>query len=179
MFTTILVSVAAFLIVFILVVGTRPSEFRLTRSISISAPPPVIFAQVNDLRQWQAWSPWEHLDPALQRSFEGPAAGTGASYAWVGNKKAGAGRMTIIESRPGELIRLKLEFLKPFQATSLAEFTFKPESQHTVVTWSMSGKNNFMAKAFHLFVDFDKMVGGDFDKGLAQIKVLAEAGARP
>jgi hypothetical protein len=176
--TTILIVVAAVVIVFVVVVGTRSSDFRVSRTATISAPAAAVFAQVNDLHQWEAWSPWEKMDPALKRTFAGPSAGTGASYSWVGNKKAGEGRMTITESRPGELVRIKLEFLKPFKATHTAEFNFKPEGNQTVVTWGMFGTNNFMAKAFHLVMDFDKMIGGDFERGLAQMKSVAEAAAR-
>jgi hypothetical protein len=114
------------------------------------------------------------MDPVCKNTFEGAAAGTGAIFIWAGNKKVGEGRMTITESRPSELIRIKLEFLKPFKATNTAEFTFKSQGNQTLVTWSMSGKNNFMGKAFGLFVNCDKMVGGDFEKGLAAMKSVAE-----
>jgi hypothetical protein len=174
MLNLILIAVAVITVAFVIVVVTRPADFRVTRSIAVSAPAAVVFAQVNDLRQWKAWSPWEKMDPALKRTFEGPSAGTGASYSWAGNKKVGEGRMTIMESRPNDLIRIKLEFLKPFKATHTAEFAFKAVGNQTAVTWSMFGKNNFVAKAFHLFVDFDKMIGVDFEKGLGQMKSVAE-----
>jgi hypothetical protein len=174
MLNLILIAVAVITVAFVIVVVTRPADFRVTRSIAVSAPAAVVFAQVNDLRQWKAWSPWEKMDPALKRTFEGPSAGTGASYSWAGNKKVGEGRMTIMESRPNGLIRIKLEFLKPFKATHTAEFAFKAVGNQTAVTWSMFGKNNFVAKAFHLVVDFDKMIGVDFEKGLGQMKSVAE-----
>ena len=174
MLNVILIGIAVITVAFVIVVVTRPADFRVTRSTAVSAPAAVVFAQVNDLRQWKAWSPWEKMDPALKRTFEGPSAGTGASYSWAGNKKVGEGRMTIMESRPNDLIRIKLEFLKPFKATHTAEFAFKAEGYQTAVTWSKFGKNNFAAKAFHLFVDFDKMIGVDFEKGLGQMKSVAE-----
>ncbi len=174
MLNLILIAIAVITVVFVIVVVTRPADFRVTRSTAVSAPAAVVFAQVNDLRQWKAWSPWEKLDPALKRTFEGPSAGTGASYSWAGNKMVGEARMTIMESRPNGLIRIKLEFLKPFKATHTAEFAFKAEGNQTAVTWSMFGKNNFAAKAFHLFVNFDKMLGVDFEKGLGQMKSVAE-----
>ena len=174
MLNLILIAIAVITVVFVIVVVTRPADFRVTRSTAVSAPAAVVFAQVNDLRQWKAWSPWEKMDPALKRTFEGPSAGTGASYSWAGNKKVGEGRMTIMASRPNDLIRIKLEFRKPFKATHTAEFAFKAEGNQTAVTWSMFGKNNFAAKAFHLFVDFDKMIGVDFEKGLGQMKSVAE-----
>jgi hypothetical protein len=131
---------------------------------------------VNDFHKWEAWNPWARLDPAMKHAYAGAPAGTGAVYTWAGNREVGAGRMTMTESRPSDLIRIKLEFLTPFAATSTAEFTFKPEGDRTVVTWSMVGRNNFVAKAIHLVMDMDKMVGGNFEKGLADMKSVVEAG---
>jgi hypothetical protein len=129
---------------------------------------------VNDFHNWTAWSPWAKLDPAMKQTYEGAPAGTGAVSTWAGNKDVGEGRMTIIESRPSELIRIKLEFFKPFAATNTAEFTFKPAGDQTAVTWSMAGEKNFMAKAFGLFMNMDKMIGDDFEKGLANLKSVTE-----
>lgn len=171
----VLIVLIALVAVFVIVVATRPADFRVTRTARIAAPPSAVFAQVNDFHNWMAWSPWARLDPAMTQSYEGAPAGPGAAYSWSGNSKVGAGRMTILDSHPSDLIRIKLEFLKPFAATNTAEFTFKPEGGQTVVTWSMTGKNNFMAKAFGLFMNMDKLVGGDFEKGLAQMKSVAEA----
>jgi len=173
----ILIAIGVIVVVFLIVVALQPAEFRVVRSASMSAPPPVVFAQVNDFHKWEAWSPWEKLDPALKRTYEGPSAGTGAIYRWAGNNQVGEGSMTIMESRPSDLIRIKLEFLKPFASTADTEFTFKPEGNQTAVTWSMAGKNNFMAKAMCLFMNMDKMVGGQFEQGLAQMKSLVEAAA--
>jgi len=173
----ILIAIGVIVVVFLIVVALQPAEFRVVRSASMSAPPPVVFAQVNDFHKWEAWSPWEKLDPALKRTYEGPSAGTGAIYRWAGNNQVGEGSMTIMESRPSDLIRIKLEFLKPFASTADTEFTFKPEGNQTAVTWSMAGKNNFMAKAMCLFMNMDKMVGGQFEQGLAQMKSLVEAPA--
>ena len=170
----IFIAIAAIIVIFIIIVAVQPEEFRVTRSAGIAAPPGTIFPHVNDLHQWEAWSPWAKMDPACKYTFEGPPAGTGAISAWAGNKKVGEGRMTITESRANELIRLRLEFLKPFKATNTTEFTFKVEGNRTLVTWSMSGKNNFFFKAFGLFVNCDKMIGGDFEKGLSQMKSAVE-----
>src|SRR5882672_7787264 len=148
----------------------QPSEFRIARTATIAAPAATVFAQVNDFHKWEAWSPWAKLDPAARNTFEGAAAGTGAVFAWAGNSKVGEGRMTITESRPNELVRIKLEFVKPFAATNTAEFTFKPEGERTAVTWSMFGHNNFVGKAVCLVMNMDKTVGGEFDKGLASMK---------
>jgi hypothetical protein len=175
MLKIILIALAVIIIVFVIIVAMQPSEFRVTRSATISGPRSAVFAQVNDFHKWEAWNPWGKIDPAMKQTYEGAPAGTGAVYTWAGNKEAGEGRMTITESRPNDLIRIKLEFFKPFRATNTAEFTFKPEGNQTVVTWSMTGENNFMAKAFHLFINMDKMVGGQFEKGLASMKSVAEA----
>ena len=178
MLTYIIIAIVAIVVVFVIIVATRPADFRVTRTDTISAPAEAVFAQVNDFHKWAAWSPWEKLDPELKRIFEGPSAGPGAIYRWAGNNKVGEGRMTILESHPRDVIRIKLEFLRPFKATNTAEFTFKPQGNQTAVTWSMHGKLNFMSKAFHMFVDFDKIVGGDFEKGLASLKSMAEAAGR-
>jgi hypothetical protein len=170
-----LAAVAAVIVVFLLVVALQPSDFKVERSATMRAPAPAAFAQVNDFQNWQAWSPWEKVDPALKRQYEGPKAGTGAVYAWQGNKDVGEGRMTIMESRPGELVRIKLEFFKPFAATNTAEFSFKPAgADTTAVTWSMAGQNSFLSKAICLFVDMDRMVGGMFEQGLNQMKTIVE-----
>jgi hypothetical protein len=175
----ILIALAAIAVVLVVVVATRPSEFRVARTARIAAPAPVVFAQVNDFHKWEAWSPWAKLDPAMKQAYEGAPAGTGAVYTWAGNKEVGEGRMTLTESRPSELIKIELEFFKPFATTSTAEFTFKPEGDHTLVTWSMTGQNNFIAKAVHLFMDMDTMVGGQFENGLARMKSVAEAAHKP
>jgi uncharacterized protein YndB with AHSA1/START domain len=173
-----LVAVAVILTVFVAIVAMQPSEFRIARTATIAAPPPAVFAQVNDYRNWAAWSPYEKLDPAMKKTYEGAPAGAGAVYTWAGNDQAGAGRATITESRPNELIRIKLEFLKPFAVTNTAEFTFKPAGRETAVTWSLAGSRNFMFKAVGLFMDMDKMVGGQFEEGLAQLKSVVEGSSR-
>ena len=175
MFKKIIIALVVILVVFVIIVATRPANFRVTRSTIISAPPAVVFAQVNDFHKWDAWSPWAKLDPAMKQTHEGAPAGVGAIYSWAGNKKVGEGRMTITESRTNELIGIKLEFLKPFAAVNTTEFTFTPVGNQTTVNWSMTGTNNFMAKAFCMFMNMDKMVGGDFEKGLADLKSVAEA----
>jgi hypothetical protein len=175
MIKKILLVLGLVIIAFLIFAATRPDDFSVTRSTTIAAPPATVFAQVNDFHKWVAWSPWEKMDPELKRIYEGPAAGTGAIYKWSGNSKVGEGKMTITESRPSDLVKLKLEFIKPFAATNDTEFTFKPEGDKTVVTWTMSGKNNFMFKAMQVFMSMDKMVGKDFEAGLAAMKAVAEA----
>src|SRR5216117_1442253 len=176
MLIKILVALAVIVLGFVGVVATRPAEYRVARTATISAPAPAVFAQVNDFHKWEAWSPWAKLDPAMKQTYEGAPAGTGAIYTWTGNTQVGEGRMTLTESRPSELIRINLEFLKPFAATSTAEFTFRPEGNQTIVTWSMAGNVNFMAKIVHLFMDMDRMIGDKFEQGLARLKSITEAG---
>src|SRR5215203_2878282 len=137
----------------LIVIARRPDEFRTVRSATFSASPEALFAYVNDLRKFQIWSPWARLDPSAKTTFEGPADGTGAVFKWAGSAKVGAGSMTIIESRPADLVRMRLEFLKPFRATNTAEFTFTQAGAGTQVTWSMTGRSNFVSKAVGLFVD--------------------------
>ena len=170
-----LIGVAVAVGLFLIVVALRPSKFRVVRSITIVAPAPAVFAQVNDLRKWPAWSPWAKRDPTMRQTYEGPSAGVGAIARWDGNKQVGAGSTTITESRPSERIRITLEMLRPFAATNDVEFAFKPEGEKTAVTWSMDGTNNFLVKAVGLFMNMDKMIGGDFEQGLAQMKSVAEA----
>ena len=174
MITKIFIGFGVIVVVFVVIVALQPPEFRVARSATIAAPPPAVFAQVNDFHKWDAWSPWAKLDPNMKKTHEGAPAGTGAIYSWSGNDQVGEGRMTLTESRPSELIRIKLKFMKPFAATNTTEFTFKPEGNQTAVTWSMFGTNNFIAKAFGLFMNMDKMVGGDFEKGLASMKSVVE-----
>jgi hypothetical protein len=171
----IIAAIAAVIVLFVLVVASRPAEFRVSRSALMSAPAAECFAQVNDFHNWDAWSPWNKFDPNAKHSLEGPPAGVGAVMKWSGNNKIGEGISTITESRPGELVRLKLQFIRPMKATNTAEFTFKPKGDQTEVTWSMSGRNGFVAKAFHLFMDCDKMVGGEFANGLASMKKIVES----
>jgi len=170
----ILLALLVVIVLAIVAIAMQPSEFRIARSTTIDAPPPAVFDQVNDFHNW-TWSPWAKLDPEMKITYEGEPAGKDAIYEWSGNQEVGEGKMTIIESRPNELVRIKLEFLKPFAATNEAQFTFDPqEGDKTEVTWSMTGKNNFMMKAFHLLMDMDKMLGSDFDKGLANMKAQVE-----
>ena len=175
MFKKILIVLAVIILVFVIIIARQPAEFRIARSTIITAPPAMVFAQVNDFHKWEGWNPWGKIDPAMKQTYEGAPAGVGAIYTWAGNKEVGEGRMTITESRPNDLIQVQLEFFKPFAATSIAEFTFKPEGRQTAVTWSMFGKNNFMAKSIHLFMDMDKMIGGQFEKGLASMKAIVES----
>ncbi len=171
---------AVLVIAFLVTAALSPKTFRVARSATLPAPPAAVFAQVNAFHAWQGWSPWEKLDPNLQRTYEGPAAGVGASYAWTGNTKVGAGRMTITESRPNELVCIRLEFLKPFAATNTAEFTLAPaEGGRTAVTWSMKGETNFICRGLSPFMNMDKMIGASFEQGLASLGQIAGQSPAP
>lgn len=160
---------------FVMLVG-RPDDFKVTRSTVIAVTPDKVFPHVNDFHKWDDWSPWAKLDPACKNTFSGAAAGKDAGFAWDGNKKVGAGRMTITESRPNNLIVIDLHFLRPFEASSITEFAFQPEGNGTKISWSMMTRNNLMSKVFGIFADCDNMVGKDFEKGLASLKSILEAG---
>jgi hypothetical protein len=160
------------------VVALQPAAFRVERATVIGAPPDVPFAMVNDFRRWASWSPWLKLDPTQKVWFDEPASGAGATYSWAGNENVGEGRMTITDSQPRERVVMRLEFVKPMQATNTAAFTFRPVGDETVVSWALSGENGFVGKAIGLVMDMDEMVGRNFEEGLASMKALAEAEAR-
>ena len=151
----------------------RPDTFTLRRQRTIAATPETIAAHVNDFHKWQAWSPWETIDPTMQRSFSGAAAGIGAGYAWTGTGKAGEGRMTITAVTPAAT-GIVLEFVRPFPAKNEVEFSYAPQADGTLVTWTMSGRTPFIGKIMHSLFDMDKMVGKDFETGLSNLKALSE-----
>lgn len=175
MFKKILLGLAVVLVALCGVIATRPSSFTVQRTATLKAPPDVAFALVNDFHHWGEWSPWDKLDPNQKRTFEGAIAGAGSSYGWSGNDQVGEGRMTIEESKANELVRIKLEFLKPWAATNSTTFAFTPAAEGVSVTWKMEGHNDFMGKAMSLFMDMDGMVGKDFENGLANMGKAAEA----
>jgi len=169
--------VVVLIVALVVFIRTRPDRFRVERSALIHAPADVVFAMLNDLHQWGRWSPYEKLDPNMTKRFEGPPSGPGAVYAWSGNSKAGEGRMTILESRPGERVSLRMEFFKPFAATNQATFTLVASAQGTHVTWSMEGENTLMGKAISAFLDMDALLGKDFAEGLANLDTAAQTEA--
>lgn len=176
MLKKVLLVLAALFLGLVAVIALQPSSYRVTRSATVAAAAEAVFPLVNDFHNWDAWSPWAKLDPAMKTTHGGPAAGTGATYAWTGNSQAGQGRMEILDSRAGEEVRIKLDFIKPFESTCDTRFAFKQAQAGTTVTWTMSGTNNFLGKAFCLFTGgMDKMIGPDFEKGLAKMKAVAEA----
>ena len=169
----IVIAVIVVIAAILVLAATRPDSFRVERSAQISAPPEKILSLVNDFHQWGAWSPYEKLDPTMKRTYAGAAAGKGAVYEWEGNSKAGQGRMQIIDAAPTRTA-IQLDFIKPFRAHNIAAFTAQPQGDATRVTWSMEGPAPFFHKLVGLFLNMDKMIGGDFETGLANLKTLAE-----
>jgi len=175
MLKKVLLALAIALMIVGLVIQFQPNSYSVERSISIAAPATAVFPLVNDFHQWGEWSPWEKLDPAMKRTYSGPPSGTGSVYQWSGNSQAGEGRMTIADSQSPSTVGINLEFIKPFPASSVTTFHLQPEGSGTRVNWNMTGASNFMTKAMGLFSSMDKMIGPDFEKGLAQLKARAEA----
>jgi hypothetical protein len=156
--------------------ATKPDSFRIERSIAINAAPEKVFAIVQDFHRSSEWSPWEKLDPGMKRELSGAESGVGAVYAWDGNKDVGAGRQEIIEAKPAELVRVKLDFFRPFEASNTVDYAFAADGAGTQMTWAMYGPNPLIARVMQIFFDFDKTVGKDFETGLASLKALAERG---
>jgi hypothetical protein len=170
----ITIPILVLIVAFVVFIAMRPAVFRVERSGRISAPGDVVFSIINDLHQWHRWSPWEKLDPDMQKTFEGPQTGPGSSHSWKGNKKVGAGRNTILDSKSPEFVSMKLEMYAPFACTNQVMFRLAPADAGTNVTWSMEGRNNFMAKAFSLLMSMDKMIGKDFEQGLANLNTAVQ-----
>lgn len=175
--SNILLVIAIILIAFLVYVSTRPNTFTIKRHIAIKAKPDAIYPLLTDFHAdgWGKWSPWEELDPEMKRTFSGPHDGEGAIYEWEGNKKVGAGRMEIQHADAPMAVDIRLDFLRPMKATNATEFRVIDEGNESMVTWTMKGSLSFVAKIFHLFMDMDKMVGADFERGLTKLKALAEA----
>jgi hypothetical protein len=174
MLKTLALIVIAVIAVALLYATTQPDTFRVERSIRITATPDKLAPLVNDFHQWEKWSPWEKIDPALTRTYSGAASGKGAVYAWAGNKDIGQGRMEVMEAASPAKVLIKLDFITPFEAHNLVEFTLVPEGNATVVTQAMYGPSPFISKVMSLAFSMDKMVGGKYEEGLASLKALAE-----
>ena len=177
MIIKILIGLAAVIAIVLVAAATRPAEFRVERSATLSASPEALFQHVNDHHKFSVWNPFLKLDPNVKNTYTGPASGVGAVCAWNGNKDVGAGSCTIIESKPGELVRCRMDWIRPMKGTATVDFTFKPASDKTVVTWAMYGKNGFMGKLVSLFINCDKMCGPQFEKGLASLGEVAARSA--
>jgi hypothetical protein len=171
---TIVIVVAVLIAAVLIYAATRPDMFVVQRTTRIKAAPDKIYPFINDFHLWGQWSPWENKDPAMKRTFSGAQNGTGAVYAWEGNKNVGSGRMEIVETSPSSRVTIKLDFIKPFEARNIAEFTFAPSADATQVKWAMRGPLPLFGKVMHLFINMDRMVGKDFDIGLANLKSISE-----
>lgn len=177
MLKRIFIGLGVVVAVILMIAAFKPNTFTITRVITISAPAATIFPLVNDLTAWTQWSPWMKIDPNMKVTFEGPTSGEGAIHGWSGNSDVGVGRMTITKSVPNQQILIQMDFLEPMPGVATAEFNLKPIDNETVVSWSMSGKNNFFSRIICIFMDMDKMIGDQFEKGLKEIKSIAEAKA--
>ena len=175
MIRIILIGLAAIIVLFVIFVASRPADYRVERSAIIAASPAVLFEQVNDHRKFTVWNPFMKLDPNVKNTFSGPESGVGAVCSWDGNSDIGAGSATIIESKPGELVRERMDWKRPMEGVATVDFTFKREGDKTVVTWALYGKNGFMGKLFSVFMDCDKMCGPQFEQGLADLGRIVTA----
>jgi uncharacterized protein YndB with AHSA1/START domain len=174
MLWTILAIVAVVIAGILIFAATKPDMFRVQRSATIAAPADKIFPHLLDFQRWPSWSPYEKKDPNMKRTFSGPATGPGATYAWDGDKNVGAGRIEVTEVSPNARLAFDLIMLKPFQARNKGEFTLEPQAGGTRVTWAMYGPAPFITKLMQVFCNMDRMVGGDFEKGLADLKTISE-----
>ncbi len=165
---------AVLVIAVLLLAATRPGILRVERSTGINAPADKIFSMINDFHQWGVWSPYEHRDPQMKRTYSGAASGVGSVYEWDGDSNVGQGRMEILQSSPPGKIVIKLDFIKPWEGHNTAEFTLATQGNTTQVTWLMHGPANFMSKVMGLFMNFDRMIGRDFEAGLEKMKSVAE-----
>lgn len=154
------------------------STYTVERSVTVQADAERVFEQIVDFRKWPAWSPWEDLDPNLQRTYSGSVEGVGSVYEWSGNRKAGAGRMEITDATRPTRVVIDLQFLKPFKSHTTTVFTLEPQSGGgTRVTWTMTGARSVAVRLMSVFTSMDKMVGGDFERGLARLRTVAESTA--
>lgn len=178
MLKTVLLSLLGVVVVGIAIVlilaARKPDTFQVTRTATIKAPPERVYALIADFKAWSAWSPWEKKDPAMKRTYGGTDTGVGSTYAWAGDKNVGEGSMRIMEANAPSRVALKLDFVKPFEAHNDVAFALTPQGPATVVTWTMTGPTPFIGKIMHVFMDMDRMVGGDFESGLTAMKAAAE-----
>ena len=175
MIKKLLLGLVAVIVIILVVASFQSDDMNITRSTTTSASPETVFKIVNDFRQWDAWSPWSKLDPTMKKTFEGPPEGVGAVYRWSGNNTVGEGSMKLIESKPGEKVGMKLEFVRPFAGKNDVQFLFTPEGTGTKITWAMQSKQPFIGKIVGLFMNFEKVCGDQFLEGLASLKKIAEA----
>jgi uncharacterized protein YndB with AHSA1/START domain len=172
--TVIAVVLAIAIAIILILAASKPNTFSVRRATTVKAPPEKIFGLINDFHQWGTWSPYEHRDPAMKRTYSGAESGKGAVYAWQGNKNVGSGRMEILDASAPSKIVIKLDFFTPFEAHNTAEFTMLPQGDATLVTWLMHGPAPLMSKVMQVFINMDNMIGKDFETGLANLKRITE-----
>lgn len=177
MLKKILIGLAAVLVLLLILIAMQPSYYHVRRTAAIAAPPSTVFPLINDFHRWNDWSPWSKMDPAMKVTYGGAPAGKGATYHWAGNSDVGEGTMEIAESQPDSKIGINLDFIKPFAGHSLTVFNVTPTATGSAVEWDMGMENNYMGKAMGLFMNMDKMIGTQFEQGLAQMKTIAESAA--
>ncbi len=178
MLKKILIALAAIIAGFLIVVALQPSEFQVERTATVAAQPAAVFNQVNDFHKWDAWSPWANLDPSAKIAFEGPASGAGTVMTWDGNSKVGQGKMTLTESQPNDLVKVKVDFVKPLEGSNELTFAIKPDGDKTAVSWTVAGHQSFIAKAFCLVMNGKKMMADAMDQGLANMKSVVEGASK-
>ncbi len=174
MLKKVLLGIVAIIAILLVVIYLQPSEYSVERTANFQASDSVVYSQINDFRNWAAWSPWAQLDTSMTETYDGPALGTGSQYMWSGNEDVGSGKMMIIGSIPHEYIEIQLDFYEPFASSNTTIFTISGDSTQSTVTWNMSGQNNFMSKAYDLFFNMEKLIGADFEKGFASLKTIVE-----
>ena len=174
MFKKILIVLAVIVAGVLGLASTKPDTFSVQRSTTIQARPDKIYPLVADFHRWAEWSPWEALDPAMKRSHSGPPSGPGAVYTWDGNKDVGAGRMEVLAAQVPAKVTIKLDFIRPFEGHNSTDFSFVPQGDATLVSWVMTGPTPFVSKLMQVFVSMDKLIGKDFEAGLAKLKAVAE-----
>lgn len=179
MIKKLLLGLVAVIAIILVVASFQSDDMSVTRSATIHSPPDAVFKVVNDFRQWDAWSPWSKLDPQMKKTLEGPPEGVGAVYKWSGNNEVGEGSTKLIESKPNEMIGMKLEFVRPFAGSADVKFTFDPEGEATKVTWNMQSKKPFIGKVMGLFMDCEKMCGDQFSEGLDNLAKVVTAAPKP
>ncbi len=174
MIKKILLGLAGLIVIILLIAAFKSPDFRVERSLTIAAPPEALFGWFNSPKKFDEFNPWLKIDPSAKTEYTGPEAGVGAVASWVG-KETGEGKATIIESKPNELVRLRMDWIAPMEGVSTVDYTFKPEGDKTTVTWAMYGKSNFVGRLFSVFMDCDSMCGPQFEKGLAEVAKMATA----
>ncbi len=174
MIKKILLGLAGLIVIILIIAAFKSPDFRVERSLTIAAPPEALFGWFNSPKKFDEFNPWLKIDPSAKTEYTGPEAGVGAVASWVG-KETGEGKATIIESKPNELVRLRMDWIAPMEGVSTVDYTFKPEGDKTTVTWAMYGKSNFVGRLFSVFMDCDSMCGPQFEKGLAEVAKMATA----